>query len=95
MSAADSTSQGLRYLILTRRGCLAGILTKGDIHDHLDEEGISSARADLLRRRHGGDTAALRSSTTSNTDQFDDSRDADALLADETDDRHPEALDRP
>lgn len=77
--------QGLRYLLLTRRGRLTGLLTKTDVHDHLGQDGTSSARADLLRRRHGENSIMLRhgtnmSASDSMTERHDE--EAGALLAD-------------
>lgn len=57
--------QGLRCLLLTRRGRLEGMLTKTDVHDHLSADGQSSARADLMRRRQEDLNASLGYNPTS------------------------------
>ena len=82
-SSCLTYSQGLRYLLLTQKGRLVGLLTKTDIYERLREEGISSAKADLLRHRHGDSSTPLRTSAEASEEQWGDSADTNALLAED------------
>jgi hypothetical protein len=60
-----------------------GMLTKTDVYEHLSEEGESSARADLLKRRHGDDPAVLRHREIPRSlTSFDEGEGTRSLLAD-------------
>ena len=91
-------NQGLRYLLLTQRGRLAGMLTKTDVYHHLNEEGTSSAKADLLKRHHGengGSIGAGSYPSEAHGDGWNGAVDTDGLLNRDSAEEDNDSYDKP